>query len=564
MQNFIRFILCVLLSFSVVFALEQGSLGVATQSTSNTFDTSNNNLSQGQPTQQEQSQSPMQQEEQQTKEQEVFGENLFSGNFTLVSQHIYNPDYILAIGDVVNVKLWGAYEFEQQLVIDSQGNIFLPKVGVVRLLGVKNSNLVSVITRSVKKVFKDNVQVYADMGVYQKVSVFVAGNVNQPGLYQGLSSDSLIQFIDKAGGINPSYGSFRKITILRNNKPYRYVDLYDFMVDGRIEMFALKNGDVILVDSVGAYISASGEVLRPYRFEAKDATMTLLELAKLAGTKPVVTQAIVRSHTQNSQIIINTYPLSKFHLVQLKSGDMVEFMTDHSAAVVRVNIEGEHNGSRAIVVPKGTTLGELIKGIEFNPQSNAQAIQLFRKSVATLQKNLIDSHLRELESIALTTSSSSTQEAQIRAQEAQSILNFIERAKQIEPKGQVVISEEDGINAIVLQEEDTIYIPTKDNIVLVQGEVAIPGAFTYIKGARMQRYIEMAGDLSKRADKSRLIVIAANGRAEKFRYSSSAKIEAGDSILVLPKVEGKTLQATSILTQILYQLAVAAKVVIDL
>ena len=50
--------------------------------------------------------------------QMVFGENLFNGNFTMVSQHIYNPDYILAIGDIVNVKLWGAYEFEQQLTID--------------------------------------------------------------------------------------------------------------------------------------------------------------------------------------------------------------------------------------------------------------------------------------------------------------------------------------------------------------------------------------------------------------------------------------------------------------
>ena len=151
--------------------------------------------------------------------QMVFGENLFNGNFTMVSQHIYNPDYILAIGDVVNVKLWGAYEFEQQLIIDSQGNIFLPKVGVIKLLGVKNSNLVNVISKSVKRVFKENVHVYADMGIYQNVSIFVTGNVNKPGLYQGLSSDSLIQFIDKAGGINPQYGSFRNITVVRNNQP---------------------------------------------------------------------------------------------------------------------------------------------------------------------------------------------------------------------------------------------------------------------------------------------------------------------------------------------------------
>lgn len=495
--------------------------------------------------------------------QTVFGENLFSGNFTMVSQHIYNPDYILAIGDVVNVKLWGAYEFEQQLTIDSQGNIFLPKVGVIKLLGVKNSNLVAVISKSVKRVFKENVHVYADMGIYQNVSIFVTGNVNKPGLYQGLSSDSLIQFIDKAGGINPQYGSFRNITVVRNNKPYKNIDLYDFMVDGKIEMFALKNGDVILVGSVGAYMSASGEVLRSYRFEAKNNSMSLKELARLAGIKPVVTQAIVKSYN-NGQIQITSYPLTKFNSVKLRAGDAVEFMTDHAATEVRINIDGEHSGARAIVVPKGTTLGELMEKIGFNAQSNVDAIQLFRKSVAKMQKNLIDSHLRELESIALTTSSATTQEAQIRAAEAKSILEFIERARQVEPKGQVVISNKDDINQIVLQEDDTIYIPTKDNIVIVQGEVSMPGAFTHVADSDIEDYIEMAGDLSARADSSRVILVSANGKAGKFRASSGEDVYPGDSILVLPKVEGKTLQATSILTQILYQLAIAAKVVIDL
>lgn len=495
--------------------------------------------------------------------QMVFGENLFNGNFTMVSQHIYNPDYILAIGDIVNVKLWGAYEFEQQLTIDSQGNIFLPKVGVIKLLGVKNSNLVNVISKSVKKVFKENVYVYADMGIYQNVSIFVTGNVNKPGLYQGLSSDSLIQFIDKAGGINPQYGSFRNITVVRNNQPYKSIDLYDFMVDGKIEMFALKNGDVILVGSVGAYMSASGEVLRSYRFEAKNNSMSLKELARLAGIKPVVTQAIVKSYN-NSQIQITSYPLTKFDSVKLRAGDAVEFMTDHAATEVRINIDGEHSGARAIVVPKGTTLGELMEKIGFNAQSNVDAIQLFRKSVAKMQKNLIDSHLRELESIALTTSSATTQEAQIRSAEAKSILEFIERARQVEPKGQVVISNKDDINQIVLQEDDTIYIPTKDNIVIVQGEVSMPGAFTHVADSDIEDYIEMAGDLSARADSSRVILVAANGKASKFRASSGEDVYPGDSILVLPKVEGKTLQATSILTQILYQLAIAAKVVIDL
>ncbi|ANE35941.1 capsular polysaccharide export system, periplasmic protein [Campylobacter iguaniorum] len=503
------------------------------------------------------------------KTQEVFGENLFSGNFTKVTQHVYNPEYILSIGDVVNVKMWGAFEYEQQLTIDSQGNIFLPKVGTINLLGVKNKDLVSIITKSIKKVFRDNVYIYADMGIYQNVSVFVTGNVNSPGLYQGLSSDSLIQYIDKASGINSLYGSFRKITILRDNKPFKEIDLYEFMLNGYMDIFPFRNGDVILVGSVGSYVSATGEVLRPYRFEFIGDTMTLSDLAKLSGIKPTTTNAIVKSYSDDNKLNIKSYPISKFGSISLHAGDDVEFMPDHFAPSIKVAIEGEHSGLHTVVLKKGTSLKEAMDSIVFNAQSNKNAIQIYRKSTAQMQKNLINAQLKELETLALTTPSVSPQEASMRTQEAQSILSFIERAKKVEPKGQVIISDNDAYENVVLEEGDTLYIPTKNNLVIVQGEVGLPGAFTYVKDADINRYIEMAGELSDRANKERILVIAANGQASKydastFSFSSKPEIKEGDSILVLPKAESKSLQVTGVLTQILYQIAIATKVVLDI
>ncbi|CUU70480.1 capsular polysaccharide ABC transporter%2C periplasmic polysaccharide-binding protein [Campylobacter hyointestinalis subsp. hyointestinalis] len=501
--------------------------------------------------------------------QSVFGENLFNGNFTKVSQHIYNPDYILAIGDIVNIKMWGAFEYEAQLVIDSQGNIFLPKVGVIKLLGVKNSDLVSIITKNIKRVFKNNVYIYADMGIYQNVSVFVTGNVNNPGLYQGLSSDSLIQYIDKANGINPSYGSYRKIVVLRDNLPFKQIDLYDFILNGKMETFAFRNGDVILVKSIGSYANATGEVLRPYRFEFKTNTINLEEFAQMSGVKPTATNAVVKKYTADNEMIINSYPKSYFKNVELHSGDSVEFIPDHSASMIQVNIEGEHNGLHTIIVPKGTTLSDMMKSIKFTSESNKNAIQIYRKSTAQMQKNLINAQLKELETLALTSSSATPQEANMRASEAKSVLEFIERAKKVEPKGQVVLSDDYSYNEVVLQDSDMLYIPTKDNLVIVQGEVALPGAFTYMKDAKIDKYLEMAGDLNQRANKERIIVINANGKASKydasaFSFSSRPDIQSGDSILVLPKVEGKTLQITGAITQILYQIAIATKVVLDI
>jgi len=499
----------------------------------------------------------------------IFGVHLFNGGFAKATQHIYNPDYRLAIGDVVTVKMWGAFEYEQAHTIDSQGNIFIPRIGVVKLLGLRNGDLVSTITDNVKKVYRSNVYVYADMGAYQNVSVFVTGNVNKPGLYGGLSSDSLVQYLDKASGINTQYGSFRHITVLRDSKPYKKIDLYDFMLNGQMEMFAFRSGDVILVESVGTYVSATGEVQRPFRFESKEPKITVSDLAHLSGIKPTATNAVVKSYSSNNRLNVKSYPIKQFDKITLNSGDSVEFMPDYSASMVQINIEGEHEGLHTLIVPKGTTLAKLRDMLRFNSESNADAIQVYRKSVAEMQKKLIGAQLHELETIALTTPSISPQESSMRSQEAQSILQFIERAKKVEPRGQIVISDKSALDNIVLQEGDTINIPTKNNIVVVQGEVALPGAFTYVDEHNLDDYIDMAGDMSERANTERILVIRANGKAEKYNasmFAMNAKpaIEKGDAILILPKAEGRSLMTTSVITQILYQIAIAAKVVLDI
>ena len=64
----------------------------------------------------------------------VFGAHLFNGNFKNYNQRVYNPDYKIAVGDQISLKIWGAVEFSQILVVDSQGNIFIPKVGAVNIV----------------------------------------------------------------------------------------------------------------------------------------------------------------------------------------------------------------------------------------------------------------------------------------------------------------------------------------------------------------------------------------------------------------------------------------------
>ncbi|EAI6361674.1 polysaccharide export protein [Campylobacter coli] len=492
----------------------------------------------------------------------VFGAELFNGNFKNYTQRVYNPDYKIAVGDQISLKIWGAVEFEQILVVDSQGNIFIPKVGAVNLLGVKNSALVSVIKAQVNKIYKNNVFVYADMNAYQNVSVFVTGSVNAPGLYQGLSSDSVIQYLDKAGGINLEYGSFRDIQILRNNVVIKKIDLYDFLLKGQMDLFPFRSGDVVLVGNVQSYVFVNGDVQRPFRFELANDIKTLFDLARVAGAKPIVTNAILRSYGNDHKLEVSAYNKMQFSKVLLKTGDEVQFNPEYISQNISITINGEHSGLKTLVVQKGTTLEDVSRLIVANGQSDMNALQVFRKSVAKTQKDLINAQLKELETLALTSPSVTSQGAAIKAEQAKLILEFIQRARELEPKGQIVIDKPKSYAEVILEEGDTINVPSKNNLIIVQGEVTLPGAFVYNKGEDLKYYINLAGGYGERADTSKVLVIRNNGKAQ--RYSGSVDMMPGDSVLVLPKVESENLQIFSMLTQILYQIAVATNVVLNI
>ena len=497
---------------------------------------------------------------------DVFGANLFNGRFAQNRQYRYDPAYLLNIGDTINVKLWGAVDYAAVHTVDTQGNIFIPKVGTVKVQGIRNENLSSVVSEAVKRIYKSNVYSYADLQNYQPVSVFVTGSVNSPGLYEGLSSDSVIQFVDKAKGVDLEHGSFRNVSVLRNNQLFKQVDLYDFLLTGNLELFQFKTGDVIVVDSIKHYVTVSGDVKRPYRFELKTCNTTLKTLAEMAVVNPTATNVMITRYNQQNEQQSSFHSLINEPNIEIECGNTVEFVPDHTLKNMTIYIEGEHQGLHNLVVPKGASLDDVLKKINYTSLSDQNSVQLFRKSVAERQKELIEAQLRDLEQTALTTGSATSEEALIRKQESALILDFIKRAKEVEPKGQVVLNDGTDYSRLILEEGDKIYIPSKTNTVIVQGEVMLPGAQSYVPNLTFDDYISSSGGFNFRANKENVLIIHPNGKAEiydaSFGMLTEPNINPGDSILILGKVDSKDLQIVKDITQILYQIAVGAAVII--
>ncbi|MEX1213600.1 polysaccharide biosynthesis/export family protein [Saccharospirillum sp.] len=481
----------------------------------------------------------------------------------------FNPNYRLTTGDTVLLQLWGAVEFQGSLTVDPQGNIFIPQVGPVQVRGVANSELMPVVERAVKSVYRENVRVYANLDESQPVNIFVTGYVESPGLYSGLSSDSMLSYLDRAGGIDPQRGSYLDVRLVRQGAILENVNLYDFLLFGQIPQRQLQEGDTLIVGPRQHVVEFGGLVENPRQIEFTRQRIALSDALRLARPMPSATHVLIQRNSRVEQLS-EYIPLSVADNTQLNPGDVVTLEADKSLATIIVQLEGEHRGRDQYVMPYGSSLGDLLQQIEPGPQSNLEAVQLFRKEVAERQKQMLNASLENLQMSVLTAPSATNEEASLRTQEAEMVLQFIDRARDIEPQGQVVLANAPDMNSIILQDEDRIRVPSLSQLVTLYGEVMLPTALLHNDSSGLKDYINQAGGLSRKADKSRIVVRSPDGSIELarlgglFRSTTNVDIAPGDEIMVLPEVDFKTLQFTKDIVQILYQSAIAAGVVLAL
>ncbi len=126
------------------------------------------------------------------------------------------------------------------------------------------------------------------------MGVFVTGYVEKPGRYAGTPSDSLLYFLDQAGGIDDELGSYRQIRVRRDGEVIARADLYDFLLDGDIPRPQFKDGDTIVVAERGPGIAVTGDVKREYRYELKGKKSEGQNIVKLARLEAGVSHVLLR------------------------------------------------------------------------------------------------------------------------------------------------------------------------------------------------------------------------------------------------------------------------------
>lgn len=490
----------------------------------------------------------------------MFGAQLFQPSVSQVYGVGFNADYVLAIGDRVIVRMWGAFAYQDIQVVDPQGNVFLPNVGPVNVAGVRNSELNDVLRSAVREVYRSNVEIYASLEASQPVRVFVTGFVRAPGQYPGVAADSILGFLLRAGGVDPDRGSYIDVRLVRGGEDRASFNLYDFLIDGELPPVQVQDGDTIVVGGRHNAVRVTGDVFNSYGFEFTGEQIPADEVLQLARPKPGATHVSV-VHKVGTRQFSEYHAIDELGSIYLRSGDEMSVVSDRTIATILVRVDGAIDSSRVLTLPYGSTIDDALALVRAKPEAASTAIQLFRESVAERQREMLQLSLRVLEANALTSRSMTAEEAALRAREAAQITSFIDRARQVQPRGQVVLAGRESVRNTLLEDGDVLVIPERSSIVMVHGEVTRPSAITYDSKSSVSDYVDLAGGTIQRRRDARILLLRQDGTVIE---STRAKPEPGDEILILPTVGAKNLEVTRGISEILFQIAVVARVVLDL
>jgi len=116
---------------------------------------------------------------------EQFGYDTFKktvSTFAPVTDVPVGPDYIIGPGDAFTITLWGISEGIYNVKVNREGNITIPKAGVVHVAGLQFGDLKHFILAKLARYYESiNISIAIDN--VRTIQVYVLGEVENPGMY---------------------------------------------------------------------------------------------------------------------------------------------------------------------------------------------------------------------------------------------------------------------------------------------------------------------------------------------------------------------------------------------
>ncbi|MBQ7686315.1 MAG: SLBB domain-containing protein [Bacteroidaceae bacterium] len=416
--------------------------------------------------------------------QRVFGRDIFNNKRLSFepSMNIATPqNYLLGPGDQLIVDVYGASKETLMLTISPDGDVTIPECGPVHVSGLTVASAQNRIRSTMGKYYQTS-SIKTTLGQTRTISVNVMGEVKVPGTYTLSAFSTVFHALYMAGGIN-DLGTLRSIKVVRQGKQISIVDIYEFILHGRLAgNVRLADNDVIQVGPYECIVEIGGRVKRPMAYEMRkdESLATLLEYS--GGYTGDAYKKSIRLQRKNGKMK-SVYNVEEFDLSSFKveDGDFASVDSIYDRYENMVEIRG------AVFRPGMYQLG-----------TKTYSVRTLIENADGLTEEAMTNHavLRRMKP-------NRTQE--VLSIDIESILNGT-------------------IADVPLQNEDILFISTMaehQNLrtLTIGGEVVFPGVFEFADNMTIEDLILQAGGLTDAASVAKVDV------SRMIRDPKSTKVE---------------------------------------
>ncbi|MCC3859698.1 SLBB domain-containing protein [Pseudemcibacter aquimaris] len=178
------------------------------------------------------------------------------------------PDsYVIGVGDQFVISFKGSKEEVVQTQVDREGRLIIPTLQPLLAANMTFGALKDEIKKQVSESLIGT-EVYLSLATLRQISVLVVGEVYNPSIVRTTSLSSPIEVLLHVGGVKKT-GSLRNITLQRGDERIP-IDLYDILDGINPSIINLKDGDRIIVPTIGSTVAIGGNVIRPAIYELPD------------------------------------------------------------------------------------------------------------------------------------------------------------------------------------------------------------------------------------------------------------------------------------------------------
>jgi polysaccharide export outer membrane protein len=193
------------------------------------------------------------------------------------------PDLHIGPGDLLEIKVFGAPELQNQLRVSSGGDITMPLIGPLKVAGSTPEDAQKAIeTRLLSGGYLRDPHVNVQIKEFATQGISVLGEVAHPGVYPLLGSRRLFDALAAAGGTTTRAGKTVVITHRATPEAQNVLALARNPQESAKQNVELQPGDTVIIAKAGI-VYVSGDVRMPGGYVMdNNENLTVLQAVALA------------------------------------------------------------------------------------------------------------------------------------------------------------------------------------------------------------------------------------------------------------------------------------------